>query len=146
VYKTFGPSPGQLAIVRRQNPENIDNLPKTVPELFERDWRLVADVELDFRETLALIAHDTNGYAPYTLAQIFGYEADHLLEAFRRLTFLRAPLNRDCTFEFISESYRKFACSKLADLWAPARDRVIAWLLDRPESSEALSMLPGPSG
>ncbi|MBZ5562259.1 MAG: hypothetical protein LAP13_07540 [Acidobacteriia bacterium] len=149
LFRTFNGIPGRLASVRRlietgSDPKTLlDSLPRSAAALFELEWRSADQSNPHLREILALIAHDRTRQTLATLGAIFGIDIDGLRGMLKGLTFLRISSEQPSTVEFISDPFRRFAASTLADSYQSARDKVIAWLLRRPESDEAFSLLPG---
>lgn len=148
LFRTFSGIPGRLASIKRllesgvNSDTLLDSLPTSVPNLFEMEWRAVQDANEETLEVLALIAHDRTCQTLESLGNMFGLTTDRLLALFRPLNFMRISQEFPHTVTFVSESFRRFAASKLASLFPEVRDKVIAALSRRPESDEALSSLP----
>jgi hypothetical protein len=92
---------------------------------------------------LALISHDRNVHSLANIATIFGVCIEDVRQFFESLSFIVASYSDgDTRVDFVSDSFRRYAASRLADKQEKVRKRQIDWLVGRPESDEALALLP----
>ncbi len=147
LFRTFSGVPGYLASVQRilgagLTPEALlDALPDKIPNPFEVEWNAVGHNK-QRHELLALLAFDRSKHTIERLAHISCLSTSDIRALLQPLSFLTVDGQDDGPVGFVSESFRRFTGSKLQSLRGPVREKLIDWLLRRPESDEALSLLP----
>jgi hypothetical protein len=148
VFKVSHGVPGYLSRVRRLLDSGIpasdllEQLPNTDPELFEIEWKAVESASEKELEFIALLAHDRNKHTGAELASIFQVDYARIKGALERFTFLDVPESPHSEIEFVSDTYRKYACQRLARHKDLVNEMVIDWLLKTPDSDQSISLLP----
>ncbi len=140
--------PGYLAGINRlfdagQSEDNVlINLPATIPELFEMEWRNIDPHDAELSELLALLAHDANKHTIADLSILFNTPPDDLRRKLSAVTFIRVPASDNEEVLFVSELTRQFASKRLEKYRETVNRRVVDSLLRDQDSGNALDLLP----
>jgi hypothetical protein len=140
--------PSHLATIRRILESGtpplslLAQLPVTLPNLFDLEWKAVDTGNQLQMELLALLSHDRRKHTVASMSRLFETNVATIRELLTQLTFVK-PLTDDCEqVEFVSESFRAFAANRVGSWKERIRVRLIDDLLKQPESEEALTFLP----
>jgi hypothetical protein len=119
----------------------IDAMPEKLAELFELEWRQVADGSPELLTMLAVIAHDNRRHTVEDLSRLSGADSDAPQDQLKNLNFISTDDKSGETY-FISEAFKNFAAKKLLNLKDSVQNILITDLLQSPESNISLSYLP----
>jgi hypothetical protein len=148
LYRVCKGVPGYLASIRRiieaGTPVEslVDQLPETIPELFEIEWKTVDRDNENQQSILALIAHDKKKRSVKELADVLNLDSESIRILLAPLRFIKLATREGDEIEFVSDAFRRFASTRLAKWREPIRLRLIDYLLERKDSNDALSFLP----
>lgn len=138
--------PGYLSTAKRilQSKPQMDlfsNLPATLTELFELEWKCVSGADDRTYRYLALLAFGRSQYAPTEIADILQEELSFLTQINEKCTFLIIDHknNKIC---FASENVRAFVENKLKGYRKEIYDLIIDNLLRNVDSERSMSTLP----
>ncbi len=140
--------PANLAAIRRiieagiSAEDLLEDLPKTLPNLFEFEWRVVDENNELQLNLLATIAHDRRPHNISELAAVFEADRRIVRTLLRIPSFIKLPESDEHEIVFVSETFRKFACSRLLGRREQIRSKLIDHLLKQPDTKEALTFLP----
>lgn len=143
VHRTCRGMPGHLASVRRvlQSGTSIEellkNFPKTIPGLFEIEWRVVSQFTEQQRDALSVIALENSRYSISSLSEMVGCAPEALAAPLGKLAFL--TWNNEVP-SFLTDPFRQFAETKLDR--RRARQLVLAYLLKRDEHEQTVGAVP----
>lgn len=146
LHNTCGGVPGHLSSVRRIIEGGISveklilEMPQTLPELFQFEWRSVDQENKTLLKLLAILAHDRKPHTVDSLAQVVNMSSETISTMLGTLRFV---LISEREVGFVSESFRSFAADQLIFLKKEVQHAVMEALLKKPESRESLLYLPG---
>lgn len=147
IRRTFRGVPGHMMAVRRiakqhQNPaELFEDLPKTLAEIFELEWRGTNDAPDYVLDALAIIAIDRKDYTYSLLSGILNQEISSLQRFMGSLSFIE--LSTENVLTYSSDSYRNFAATKLRARHTNVNNALVDYLLRDPSSDAAIRDVPG---
>ncbi len=148
LYKAFRGVPGKLASVRRllkqgaRFSELVDDIPNTLSQLFELEWKAVAQCSPLELDVLGFLAHSQHNLTSDQLNRLCGVNATVLAEMPSRLPFL-AWSSSGGVLAFVSASFKSFAMSKMAAHRDTCIQRMIDLLHADKSSLDAVEHLPG---
>lgn len=146
IRRTCHGSPGMMASIRRsaRNTANLDmfiqNLPQSLPGIFELEWDIVKDLPDQAVDCLAIIAYDRKSYTVSDLAAIADMDIKELKECLIRVQFIE--LGEHAQVEYVSESFKQFAANQLRHKYRATHEKIISYLLRNPSSDDALFEVP----
>ena len=147
-HTALGGIPLLLASARRQvlsnpNPQDILTLeiPKNITSFFEAEWSQLSPMSEQTEEVLGfLLAYG----GPVTADQLLKHvdlSASDLTALLSRLPVLSRSKNLG-SWDFTSDSFRRFAATKLRSRVREATETIATKLLEDPDSDDSLSFLP----
>lgn len=150
IHKTCYGIPGNLATVKRilTTESNLDkdqfilNLPDTLPDLFEIEWKRVDIENKNEILILAILALDRNKHNISDLSNYLEIPEDKIAEILVKFNFIEIS-DKDGLISYISESFRKFAYQKLSNFKNIVNNLIIGSLLKNPHSDPSINYLPG---
>jgi hypothetical protein len=148
IYTVCKGLPGYLGTVQRLLrsgivPEQLLNdLPGSVPGLFDVEWKNVDHSNRLQVEVLAFLAYDKHPHSIGDLEVLFAISGESIRNALHSLSFISVPTSLSAPVEFVSESFRTYAAQKLVREKSTVIDKVVDALLQQPESAPALKLLP----
>jgi hypothetical protein len=140
--------PGYLAGIARllesgQREEDILNdLPSSMPDLFELEWRHVDAADTGLAELLALLAHDANKHSVGDLAILFQDNPSQIRKKLSTVSFIKLPTSDSDEVLFVSEPSRHFASQRLEMYRDSVNRRIVDSLLKDRDGADALKFLP----
>ena len=144
IYKSSRGIPGHLASIRRilsaQVEVDLTELPPTLTELFEIEWRRVHRENDLYSRALALVTFSRSPRRVADVARLLGSEPDEVERFLSGFPFL--VFTHDGPIAFVSEPFRKYAAEKLRSFKRDAMETVIADLSQQPQSEDAMLYLP----
>lgn len=147
LHQTCRRMPGRLASAKRilqsgVDPNSIINqMTDELKDWFEIEWRGVdTDNELQAL-VLAIIAFDPKIHNITELAKVLCVSSEEISNVVENLRFLCTDKSTE-TLTYVSESFRKFAGTKLLSRKEQSLDYLISYLLQNPKSDKTLSELP----
>ncbi|MCD2453593.1 hypothetical protein GO003_024745 [Methylicorpusculum oleiharenae] len=149
IFKVSKGIPGHLASMRRllesgakQEEDLLDELPESLPELFEMEWQVVENKDNGLlRNALAILAFDQRRHSINSLALLCNIDIDTLKNKLACCTFVEQK-GAEGDIEFIGDVFSRYASKRLSNLRKGTLDKIISDLFDNPESSEAITHLP----
>ena len=142
IKQTFRGIPGHMVAVRRiakryDDPEKLlEDLPKSLAEIFELEWRATLSAPEFMMDALAIIAFDRKAYSYSLLGEILNHDVNNLKEHIGKYSFI--VLDQNEALNYTSESYRKFAQNKLRAKYIQVNNNLIDYLLRNPQSDDAV--------
>jgi len=148
IHKVSKMVPGNLASVRRllRSGANIDRLleelPERLPDLFEMEWQAVKDKDMLLHHALAILAFDRRRHSVASLARLCEAEPALLEEKLVCCNFIEKRSETQ-EVEFVCEVFKRYVANRLSNLRRYVFDTAITDLLKSPDSTDALTHLPG---
>ena len=143
--------PGRLASIKRslQHGETVDELLEKLSdshgdglaEVFRIEWDQVDTTDDLLAKALALMAYDNWKHDLSSLSAHLGSDPETLRDKLSRLGFL-VVFPPDGVVEYVSDAFRRFAATQLAELKDDVLDLRIEALMAEPVSSQAVQLLP----
>ncbi|PKN35610.1 MAG: hypothetical protein CVU61_01960 [Deltaproteobacteria bacterium HGW-Deltaproteobacteria-19] len=147
IHKMCKRQPGNLASMRRllQSGKSLDDLleefPKSPPEWFELEWRVVENDDHVLRQALAILAFDRRYHSIESLSRLCKTDPVELEKRLARCSFVERR-NEGHSIEYVCDVFKRFAMNRLSTIRRDVLDLVISELLVTPESADALTNLP----
>lgn len=149
IYKISKGIPGNLASMRRllesgvkQENELLEYLPESQPKLFEMEWQVVENKDNELlRNALAILAFDERCHSLDSLSRLCKTNSTTLKEKLDCCTFVEQKNNG--LIEFVCDVFSRYAAKHLFSMRKNTLDIIISDLFCSPESSDALTHLPG---
>ena len=147
IHKTLKGIPGHLSSVRRiiesgKSPSNLlDNMPEELKDLFTIEWSVVDSSDPLITKALALLAHDKRERNIVELAELLSQDPKHVEESLIPYSFIDYK-KENGSISFISDTFRRFAATRLHDRRPECLSLQIDRLLKAPNSPESLTTLP----
>lgn len=148
IHKASKAVPGHLASVRRRLQAGtkveqvLEELPESLRESYELEWRVVEDEKPLLRQALAILAFDRRRHSLASLSRLCKTDPVMLNETLARCNFVERSNNQQA-IEFVCDAFKRFAANRLSTLRRSVLDAVISELMDSSESPESLTHLPG---
>lgn len=149
IFKVSNGVPGNQASIRRllesgvKEEDLINELPENMPELFELEWKVVEKEDNNLlRNALAIIAFDQRRHSLTSLSRLCKTDSATLKEKLDCCNFVEQR-NDGMHIDFVGDVFNCYASKRLLSLRKATLDNVISDLLYEPDSSEALTHLPG---
>jgi hypothetical protein len=148
LYRVSRGIPGYLAGLKRMidaglsAKQMIEQLPNSLPELFELEWKAVSESNTLQVQALALLAHDRTKHSIQDLAFFLGVPDSDVLLALQPLKFINEPEGSHEEIGFASDAFRRFAALRLIQFKDFVSDRIIGALLKTPLSKRTIANLP----
>lgn len=146
IRKTFRGIPGHMIALRRIAARHtdlsamLDDLPKSLPEVFELEWRSVELAPDYLLDALAIITFDRKEYTHALLANVLEQQVETIKKKIEGYSFIIS--SPDNVLSYTSDSYRKFASNKLRARQTRVNNILIDYLLKNPQSDDALRNVP----
>ena len=119
----------------------LQDAPRLLADLFEREWARAAQGPKGWESALALAVFSERPLACSELAYMVGMEEETLAQFLARLSCISLDAAGDLP-RVVSPQFLEFATTTLSGLRSQATDMLISRLLERPSSPEALQHLP----
>lgn len=110
--------------------------------LLELSWQPVTKANDMDRSLLGIVALDDSAFSIQSMSAIFGEDAQSIRQRLSQFRFLTVPPSDAEPVDFVSRIFKNFAAAKLAEVRQQVNEKIIDYLLARPESDDALSRLP----
>jgi hypothetical protein len=138
--------PAYICEVRRQledgaaAAEVLDDLPQVIAELLLRSWHEFLQSE-DIRQICAILAFSREPLSVTELAEVSEIPIGSLSELIDRIPFITVNITSS-RLAYINHSHENFITQRLADLRPSVEDRLLRYYQRKPESDQALLLLP----
>ncbi|MGC2742065.1 MAG: ATP-binding protein, partial [Candidatus Angelobacter sp.] len=148
IYSVCKGLPGYFATIQRllksgAKPEELaTDLPTSLPQLFDLEWKTVDRSNSLQIEIVAFLAHDKNSHSLADLEVLFRHPQHDITASLKELSFVTIPANSTAPVQFVSDAFRTYAAQQLSRESRVVVDRVVDSLLSQPESVVALKFLP----
>lgn len=149
IYKVSKGIPGHQASIRRllergvkSEDELLNELPTSLPSLFEMEWQVVEDENNELlRNALAFLAFDRRRHSIDSLSRLCKTDKDALIDQLNCCAFIEQR-NGGQDIEFADDVFSRYASDRLANVQDKILNSVISDLINDPESSDAMIHLP----
>jgi hypothetical protein len=153
INNTFRGMPGKLASIRRiilagTSPSAFENdLPRTLSDLLQSEWRAVCADDQTQLDALALLAYSQHALRVSDLAEILQKQTAEITNRLVNLQFLTttgasADDQSNLQPAFVSNAMKTHAAATLKSRKQWSLERIVATLYGRPSSPEAIEHLP----
>ena len=148
IYKVTKGKPANLAAVRRLvdggTPPDavIASLPNTLQSLFDVEWDQVDMSNERVLSLLGYLAHAHHELTLNELGMLLPGPTSDVRELLDPLSFVLLPESDDRIALFVSDTFKKYASSRLVERKEAVEERLIDFLLASPNSRAAVSSLP----
>jgi hypothetical protein len=148
LYSVTKGIPGDLASYKRMlnagrsEEELTKDLPRTLTEKYEVEWKSVDGTNDLQIKVLALIALDRTTHTLADLEFFLGVHSNEIKAAVSHLNFLDIGSSSTSELRYVSEAFRRFAASKLKEWKKTVNSMLIDALLGDPTSMRAMYHLP----
>lgn len=137
--------PGHLASIRRllmsgvPSSTIVSQLDRSLAALFELEWKTLED-DSKVATLLAILSYEQRAYSVGQLAGISDLTEQDVRDVFGRIPFIE--FDGSDLVRFVSDSFRRFAASRLAHLRASVTELFIKYWQQHSDEDEALVQLP----
>jgi hypothetical protein len=153
INNTFRGMPGKLASIRRiilagTSPSAFESdLPRTLSDLLQSEWRAVCADDETQQGSLALLAYSQHPLRIGDMAQILQKTTNEISNRLMNLQFI-TPIDAPGDYPeaiqpaFVSNAMKAYAATILNSRKQWSLERIVATLYSRPSSPEAIEHLP----